>query len=321
MSLSTTPRSKTLLRLMARRPAAINLAFLKQDDQVLNLTGATVVLTIANPPRKGGTLVLTKTATTVDLALGLVRLDVQGDELNIDPSVNYPYVITLTSAEGYKSTVVQGEIDIEANPDLTVPVDYTTVAAPLALTVELLANNNVTVKVNHHPDSVLLAFQNAAAAASGTATTAAGNAAVSQVAAAASAAVATTEAQTAASAAVAAQTSATNAAGSATSAANSAAAAGSATTSANAAAASATAAASSATAAGTSATAADTDAAAAAASAASAAASATAAGAIRTVAHGNNANVARPDAAIIHWVGAATPVNAISTDFLTKVTI
>lgn len=35
--------------------------------------------------------------------------------------------------------------------------------------------------------------------------------------------------------------------------------------------------------------------------------------------HGTNASVVRPSSPMVHWVGTATPTNAIATDFWTKV--
>lgn len=184
--LSTSPQTHTVLRIEQLRPAAINVALIKQDDSPVDLTGCTLRVTIAQLPYRGGAVLHTQLATAVDLALGLMRFDIQGDDLDFAAGT-YPFAMTLVTAEGFQTTIVKGEIDLQANPDSAVPPDYTAVAPPLGLTVALLDNSRITVKVNHHPDSVLMAFADAAEVSYQSAQIAAQAASASAASAAASA--------------------------------------------------------------------------------------------------------------------------------------
>jgi hypothetical protein len=315
--ISTDPMPETPVTLKERRPFSLTLTCEKQDGRRLNLTGASLRLAISKTKRKGGTGVYAGVADIVSAVDGTARFDLQAEFVDFGTGL-FDMAITLTSAEGYESTIIEGPVEVTRNIDPTPSTLYTDVIPPLSLTARFRDQNRVTVRVNHHPDSVLLDATNRAEDAATSAAASQHAAGQSAIAAAGSATTAATAATNAAGSATAAATSATAAAGSATSAYGSynqaaamAAAAVEARDEANVAAASADEAAS----------AADFDADAAAASADAAAASAAAAAAILTNPHGNDGNAARLNAAINHWVGLARPVNAIPTDFWTKVNL
>lgn len=337
MPLSTSPRQPTTIRAEARKSLALSIYVVKQDNSPVDLTGAAMRLVVTLPKRNGGGVVITEDAVMVLATSGIMRFDLQAADLDL-LEAEHPLAITLVTAEGYSSVIVKGVLDMQANTDPAESV-YTDVVPPLGLTVTLRDSNRVTVKVNHHPDSVLLAYTEAAQVAASqaggyadAAQAAAAGVDVGVAAAAASAVAAAASAVAAESAITGAQAAAVAAEAAADAAELAAAGAGGDAAEAQAAAISATA---SAAAAAGSATAADgsaTDAAASALGSAgsatqsqnyadSALESATAAAAIRTVKHGLVAETARPVAAIVHWVGTATPTNGLATDFITRVNL
>lgn len=188
--LSSSPQQQTFIRAEARKSFAVTFYLVKQDDTPVDLTDAEMNMVIAQPAYKGGAIVLNKNATMVDAELGIMRVDIQAAELDL-PAYEYLMVTTLVSAEGYSSAVLTGGFEVVANPDPAESV-YNGVTPPLGLTLTLRDSNKVTVRVNHHPDSVLQAFSDQAEAAYQGAQVASISAAASAVSAAASATAAQT---------------------------------------------------------------------------------------------------------------------------------
>lgn len=197
MTITNDPQLETVFLLKQHRPFSLTLTCEKQDKSRLNLTGSALRMVIADLKRKGGTVRVTSNATLVSAPDGTARFDVQGDELGLTPGT-YDMAITLTTAEGFESSIIEGQVELAYNPDPTVPVDHTGVAAPLSLTATFRDQNRITVRINHHPDSVLLdalaLAQQAASAAQ-----------IAQAAAEAAAATAGPESAAAAAAAAAAE--------------------------------------------------------------------------------------------------------------------
>lgn len=177
MPLSNVPAT-TFFRMRRARPFAFGISVVKQDDKPLDLTGSTISCHLQRP---GGLAVLTTAATIVEPELGLAQVLVQGDDLDFRPGT-YDLAISLTSAEDFTSDIVAGEYELEASLG-PVPTDSDPVVPAESLTVKLLKQNRITVKVNHHPDSVLLALTEQASASAGDSTAAMGYAQAAQAAA------------------------------------------------------------------------------------------------------------------------------------------
>ncbi len=194
MTLGTDPQTGTALTLKERRPFSLTLTCEKQDKSRLDLAGASLSLVIAAPQYKGGAVQLVKAGTIVSAEDGTARFDVQASELDFGVGT-YDVAITLTSAEGYASTIFESEAELTHNPDPTAPGDFSVVVPPLSLTARFRDSNKVTVKVNHHPDTVLLDAARRAETADSRAQLAASDADASAEAAFASAAAAHGKAQ------------------------------------------------------------------------------------------------------------------------------
>lgn len=155
--LSTSPRQQVPFKLKRLRPFSLLVDFKKADKSPVDLTGAEVRLVIAQQVRQGGAILVTSEATLTNAVAGLVQFDIQGDDLDMVAG-QYVLSATLVSAEGFESTIFEGDLEIEHNADTTIPPDYSGVIPPLGLTVTMRSANKVTIRLNHIPDSVLLAF-------------------------------------------------------------------------------------------------------------------------------------------------------------------
>jgi hypothetical protein len=278
------------MTLEARKSFALGLNFKRATSgAALDLTGATVRMVLAQPAHRGGTVLMTKTAQAVSLAQGAVQVELQAVDLDLAAG-EYPFDITLVSANGYSSPVMKGVVDVRSNVDLDTTGTYTGINPSTSLAVSVEQGNVVEVHVDKVDglyvvvSTMIADFDTQMQAKLQAAGVSEDNAAAWAGAAADSAAAASDSEQAAAQSAVDAAGSAADAASSRASAENAVAAALQVQTNtelsqeaAASAQGSATAAASSATAASSSATAADSSATSAAASSTSAAASATAA--------------------------------------------
>lgn len=150
MTLTTDPFRETPLFLKQHRPLALQLEIRHADGSLFDLTGCLLRLVISKTRRNGGTVMVTSVATIPDPLLGLSRFDIQGDELTFAPGV-YDLAITLVSAEGFETSIIEGAVEVTWNPDPVVPLDYTAVSPPLGLTAKLLKQNRVVVKISHVP--------------------------------------------------------------------------------------------------------------------------------------------------------------------------
>lgn len=149
--LTTDPFRETPLVLKRWRPLALQLEIRHRDDTLFDLTGCTLRLVISELERNGGAVKVTSIATIIDDPKhGLSRFDIQGDEITWEPGP-YDLAITLVSAEGFETSIIEGPVELTWNPDPAVPADYTAVSPPLGLTAKLLKQNRVVVKISHVP--------------------------------------------------------------------------------------------------------------------------------------------------------------------------
>jgi hypothetical protein len=113
------------------------------DKTPFDFTGATVRCTIAQPKRRGGALVLTKSGSNVDVD-GVRQFRLQAAELDLPPG-EYPYDITLLTAEDYTVPLSKGVFVIGSNTD-TVDSNVYNFNDPdqwITFTIK----NNATIKV------------------------------------------------------------------------------------------------------------------------------------------------------------------------------
>ena len=148
--LSNTPSQLTMIQLEARKSFSLGLWFKTLDKGVRNvvdLTGSTITFVMASSKRFGGTIVVDKDAELLQPEVGYARLNVQAEDLDLAPA-EYPFIITLTSAEGFSLATVKGTIEVLANPSLVDDNVFTGGNPPQSLDVELSERNSITVRVN-----------------------------------------------------------------------------------------------------------------------------------------------------------------------------
>ena len=177
-TLGNTPRSQTMLRLEARKSFAFGIQFLKAETETpIGLTGATVRLVIAQPKYKGGAVVLTKTATILDPALGLVQFALQATDLNMAEG-EYPYAVTLVPSSGYSTLVLKGVVDVQENTDSSTTGTYTGINPATNLAAYVESGGGVSVYVDKLDGTLVTVLEGHAAATSGVHGLAAGSSVV-----------------------------------------------------------------------------------------------------------------------------------------------
>jgi hypothetical protein len=85
------------------------------DTTPFDFTGASVRCTIAQPKRRGGALVITRAGSDVDID-GVRQIRLQAAELDLPPG-EYPYDVTLLTAEDYTVPLCKGVFVIGSNTD------------------------------------------------------------------------------------------------------------------------------------------------------------------------------------------------------------
>lgn len=151
MSLTTEPRT-TSLRLRARRPAAFNVVFRKADRLTrVDVTGATLTFVMGD---------VEQDAEIVAGEIGMFRIDLQADDLNLRADRDYPFDLRLRTASGFVCSVLTGFVTITFNPDTSVPVDYdpASIVPDDTLMVTMRDRDTFVVQTDHTPDLVLASF-------------------------------------------------------------------------------------------------------------------------------------------------------------------
>lgn len=153
--LTNSPRSQLLIRLEQAKSFAFNVLFERDEEgNPADLTGCEVSLVVRQPPHKGGAIVFTKAATIVDALAGETRFDIQAITLDITPG-EYPYTVTLLTAENYGLVVAKGALEIVENTeDAWIVETYSGVNPPTSLTALILKDNSFTLHVDQAPSKV-----------------------------------------------------------------------------------------------------------------------------------------------------------------------
>lgn len=172
--LSTSPRQQTSITAERGYPLAIGVAFTKEDDEPLDLTGSSVWFDLRALKRKGGEQLISQRDLGLDTpsTLGRAFLALQGDDLDRAPGL-YDFDITVRSAGGFSAIVVKGQLEIVENANSLGTADFALGPESATLEVQLLKRNRITVRVNHYPDEKLAAYSQLAAASASTAAIAA----------------------------------------------------------------------------------------------------------------------------------------------------
>ncbi len=125
---------------------SLGLKFVTASGGRIDITGATVLMTVYETPRYGSAEVFTwYSLPDGDPVEGQVLFDLQADDLNISPRT-YLYSIVMVAASGYSGVIVKGELEIVDNGELnSATLTYPGVNPSQVLEVLLGDNNEVTV--------------------------------------------------------------------------------------------------------------------------------------------------------------------------------
>lgn len=150
MGLGNAPRRTTVVALEAGKSFAFELEFVHDTGLAYDLTGCTLRLVLAQPQHKGGAVLLTENAVVLAPLLGEAQFELQAADLALAEG-EYPFAITLVTADGYSVPVDKGIFDIRANVDATTTNVYTGVDVSQGLKVTLGTGNRVTVELTSLP--------------------------------------------------------------------------------------------------------------------------------------------------------------------------
>lgn len=147
MKLGNTPDSRNDFFLEQGKSFAFTLRFYldTEEDAPYDLIGATVRLVVSPPPYTDDVApVLTSVALPIDLDDARVQFQLQAHELDFDPG-QYPYDVTLVSANGYSTPVLKGFFNVGWNADDDTSNNYFAALPPEVIDVGI--RNGATVRV------------------------------------------------------------------------------------------------------------------------------------------------------------------------------
>jgi hypothetical protein len=147
--LGNSPLQPTMLRLQARKSFALGLWIQDKNENPLSIEGTTISIVMRKKVSNGvsddsGNLITNSIANLTSPTLGYAVFNLQASDLD-HPVSTYIYSITLLD-EGYSSTIVWGEIELEQNPEFgSVDDVYTPGGTATALRVILRENTAIRV--------------------------------------------------------------------------------------------------------------------------------------------------------------------------------
>lgn len=152
MTLTNTPSRHTLLRVEARKSFAFGVYVRDTENNPIDLTGCSLTLarTVAPGPLPASLTaagIVSKAASLPAATEGNARFDFQATDLDLAEG-EYPFTITLRTAEGYSVVVVQGDLVIVPNTEFaSLTASYDTAQPPQNLTALLDGLNVLSVHV------------------------------------------------------------------------------------------------------------------------------------------------------------------------------
>lgn len=148
MQLSSSPPTHSFIRAEARKSFSLALQFITEAEDgtrfPLDMTDCELRLTVAQQQYQGGAMLLEEDAVLVDPTKGYVQFNLQAVDLDKTPG-EYPFTITLVTAEEYSAVVVKGDFEIVENTDLIDDNVYSAFTSPSQLTVLLRGPLRATV--------------------------------------------------------------------------------------------------------------------------------------------------------------------------------
>lgn len=142
--LGNTPVKTTNFYLDRGKSYAFTLSFVDKADKPLDVTGAVVRIVVEEPKHLGGAEVINTTAFHDDPVNGIVRFQLQAEDLLLEPA-EYLYDITYIPAMGYSSPIIKGLFFIGYNTDDDVSNHYTGVDLSSGLVITM--HEGATVKI------------------------------------------------------------------------------------------------------------------------------------------------------------------------------
>lgn len=157
MLLTNSPSRLTMWRLEARRSFSLGVTFVDSNGAGLPVTGCTATFVLAQPPWKGGAVLLTRELDLLDPDTGVCRLNLQAADLDL-AAEEYPATITLLTSEGYSAAILSSVVEISDNPDASTTGVYDGFGFSTGITVKLGERQQLTVSVSNLPATGMSAY-------------------------------------------------------------------------------------------------------------------------------------------------------------------
>lgn len=151
--LGNTPRQRTDLRLEARKSFALGIWVKDSKGRAVDLSGSTLTIVSKRAPfdvtSDDTNILINDTLANIQVpSAGYGVFTLQAASLDVAAG-EYPYVIVLTTDEGYTSVLVKGSLLIEANPEYaSVAQDYSGEMPTQSITAMMLSQNEVSVIID-----------------------------------------------------------------------------------------------------------------------------------------------------------------------------
>lgn len=136
------------LRLEARKSFTFNVQLRDHTGKKLPCPGATFRFVAQDNKYPNGNF-LSKSPSVLNAGYGFLKFDFQASELDM-PEGEYPYVLVMTTKDGYSLVLMKGHIQLQGNPDTQAVNDsYDEQKAIGGIEATLRGRNVVNIQVGH----------------------------------------------------------------------------------------------------------------------------------------------------------------------------
>lgn len=142
------PQDASVIEVEARKSFTFGMWFVDSRKEAVDLTGATITLTVTKLDRYGvATVVLSTVAFMADAAVGYATVNLQASQLNVKP-MTYQFAITLR-VNGYSVVVMKGDFTVRQNAEYaSVANSFLTANPSQNLEVQLRNQTNVHLELS-----------------------------------------------------------------------------------------------------------------------------------------------------------------------------
>jgi microcystin-dependent protein len=150
MQLGNVLAAQQQISLEARKSFALPFYFKVRGNhptaRPVDLEDCTITFTVGQESYRGGNILINKQLEVLDEAEGQAQLNLQAAELDL-PEGDYPYMVSLVTADGYSAAVLKGYVHVLENVSPFKSNVFNT-AVSQSITLTMQQNNRVTVEIS-----------------------------------------------------------------------------------------------------------------------------------------------------------------------------